>query len=93
MGKVAAMGRLNQAMVRGLTKPGRYGDGGTLFLNIASGGSKSWIQRLAINGKRHDLGLGGFPLVTLAEAREQAFENRRLVRRGGNPLADKRRAK
>ena len=87
------MGRLNAAMVRGLTKPGRYGDGGTLFLNVAPGGSKSWIQRLAIDGKRHDIGLGGFPLVTLAEAREAAFENRRLARCGGDPLAAKRRAK
>ena len=87
------MGKLNAAMVRGLTKPGRYGDGGTLFLNIAPGGSKSWIQRLAIDGKRHDIGLGGSPLVTLAEAREQAFENRRLARRGGNPLSAKRRAR
>ena len=87
------MGQLNAAVVRGLTKPGRYGDGGTLFLNIAPGGSKSWIQRLAIDGKRHDIGLGGFPLVTLAEAREAAFENRRLARRGDDPLATKRRAR
>ena len=87
------MGKLNAAMVRGLAKPGRYGDGGTLFLNVAPGGSKSWIQRLAIDGKRHDIGLGGFPLVTLAEAREAAFENRRLARCGGDPLAAKRRAK
>ena len=87
------MGKLNAAMVRGLTKPGRHGDGGTLFLNIAPGGSKSWIQRLAIDGKRHDIGLGGFPLVTLREAREAAFENRRLARRGGDPLAVKRRSR
>ena len=39
-------------------------------------------QRARILGCRHDLGLGGFPLVTLAEARDQAFENRRKVRRG-----------
>ena len=86
------MGRLTARMVRGFSKPGRYGDGGTLFLNVAPGGSKSWVQRLAINGKRHDIGLGGYPLVTLAEAREQAFENRRLARRGGDPLAAKRRS-
>ena len=75
-----------------LSEPGRYGDGGTLFLNVAPGGSKSWIQRLTINGKRHDIGLGGYSLVTLAEAREQAFENRRLARRRGDPLAAKRRS-
>ena len=56
-------------------------------------GSKSWIQRLTINGMRRDIGLGGFPLVSLAEARDKAFENRRLARRGGDPLADKRKAK
>ena len=86
------MGRLTARMVRGLSEPGRYGDGGTLFLNVAPGGSKSWVQRVTINGKRHDIGLGGFPLVTLAKAREQAFENRRLARRRGDPLAAKRRS-
>ena len=87
------MGRLTAALVRALSTPGRYGDGGTLFLRVAPGGSKGWVQRLTIGGKRRDLGLGGWPLVTLAEAREQAIENRRHVRRGGDPLADKRRAK
>ena len=87
------MGRLTAATVRGLSKPGRYGDGGTLYLLVAPKGSRSWIQRLVINGKRHDIGLGGFPLMSLAEAREQAFENRRLARRGGDPLAHKRRPK
>ena len=89
------MGRLTVAMVRSLSKPGRYGDGpsSTLYLNVASGGSKSWVQRLVIAGKRRDIGLGGFPLVTLAEARDQAFENRRLARRGGDPLVEKRRSR
>ena len=50
-------------------------------------------QRARILGRRHDLGLGGFLLVTLAEARAQAFENRRLARSGGDPLAAKHRAK
>lgn len=87
------MGRLTAAKIRSLTEPGRYGDGGTLYLNVAPGGSKSWVQRLTIDGTRRDIGLGGFPLVTLAEAREQAFENRRAARRGSDPLADKHRAK
>ena len=86
------MGKLTVARIRALTKPGMYGDGGTLFLRVARGGSKSWIQRLAIDGKRRDIGLGGWPLTTLSEAREAAFENRRLARRGGDPLAAKRRA-
>ena len=87
------MGRLAVGKVRSLRTPGRYGDGGTLFLVVAPGGSRSWVQRLTVDGRRHDIGLGGFPLVTLAEARDQAFENRRLARRGGDPLAHKRRAR
>ena len=87
------MGRLTVAKIRALTEPGMYGDGGTLFLRVARGGSKSWIQRLAIDGKRRDMGLGGWPLTTLTEAREVAFENRRLARRGGDPLAAKRKAR
>ena len=39
------------------------------------------------------LGLGGFPLVSLKEAREQAFANRKLARAGGDPLANKRRTR
>lgn len=87
------MGRLTAIRVKSLSKPGLHGDGGTLFLHVAPGGSKSWIQRLTIHGKRRDLGLGGWPLTTLAEARDAAFENRRLARRGGDPLARKREAR
>ena len=83
---------LTVARVRSLTRPGRFGDGGTLFLVVAPGGSRSWVQRLTIRGKRHDIGLGGWPLVSLAEARDLAFDNRRLARRGGDPLAAKRKA-
>ena len=86
------MGRLTVGMVKALKEPGRYGDGGTLYLVVAPRGSKSWVQRFTVNGKRRDHGLGGFPLVTLAEAREQAFENRRHAHRGRDPLAHKRRA-
>ena len=86
-------GKLSAARVRTLKKPGRYADGGTLYLNVAPGGSKQWVQRLTIAGNRHDIGLGGYPLVSLAQAREKAFLNRKLARAGGDPLAEKRKAK
>lgn len=73
------------AKIRALKEPGRYGDGGTLFLYVARGGSKSFVQRLTIDGHRYDIGLGGWPLMSLAEAREVAFENRRVARNGGDP--------
>ena len=87
------MGILTVAKLKALSTPGLHGDGGTLYLRVAPRRSKSWIQRLTVDGKRRDIGLGGWPLVTLAEARDLAFENRRLARRGGDPLADKRRTK
>ena len=87
------MAKLSVAKVRALSRPGRYSDGGTLILNVTPGGSKSWIQRVTVDGVRRDIGLGSFPLVSLAEARDKAFENRRLARGGGDPLAAKRKVK
>ena len=81
--------KLTVKKARALAEPGLYGDGGTLYLRIAPGGSKQWVQRLTIHGRRRDIGLGGCGYVTLAEAREAAYENRRLARRGGaHPPSD-----
>ena len=85
------MRRIGAAEAKSIAQSGRYRAGETLFLNVAPGGSKSWVQRLTIDGRRRDIGLGGYPLVSLAEAREAAFENRKLARAGGDPLAEKRR--
>ncbi len=82
---------LSAAFVRTVKKPGRYGDGHGLYLLVTPTGARCWVQRLVIRGRRRELGLGGFPLVTLAEAREKAFDNRRLARSGGDPLTEKRK--
>ena len=73
--------------------PGLHRADETLYLYVAPGGSKSWVQRLTVHGRRRDIGLGGFPIVSLAEARELAFNNRKLARAGGDPLAERRKAK
>ena len=83
---------LSAAFVRTVTKSGRYCDGHGLYLLVVDSGARCWVQRLTIRGRRRELGLGGFPLVTLAEAREQAFANRKLARSGGDPLSEKRKA-
>lgn len=70
--------------------PGRYGVGDQLYLQIAPAGARSWIFRYARNGRRHDLGLGRFPATTLVAARTAALEARRLLARGGDPLAERR---
>ena len=84
---------LSAAEAKSITKPVSHYAGETLYLYVAPGGSKSWVQRLTIHGRRCDIGLGGFPVVTLAEARDMAFRNRKQARAGGDPLADKRKVK
>ena len=84
---------LSSAFVRNVAHAGRYCDGNGLYLEVKPTGTRSWIQRLAIRGRRRELGLGGFPLVPLKDARAQALVNRRLARAGGDPLAEKRRAR
>ena len=69
------------------------GSGTGLMLWVSDSGAKTWVQRIRHNGKRHDIGLGGFPLISLAEAREVALDNKRAVTRGENPLETKRKAK
>ena len=56
-------------------------------------GSKSWTQRITINGRRTDIGFGGHPAVSLAQARAKATANRALVAAGLDPVQEKRKAK
>ncbi len=81
--------KLRWTRVNAIKQPGRYGDSLGLYLNVAPGGSKNWIQRTIIEGKRRDIGLGGYPTVSLAEARENARENRAAVAGGRNPLSER----
>ena len=71
--------------------PGRYADGNGLYLFVHPSGTRGWIQRLVVRGRRRELGLGSVALVPLAEAREKALANRKRAREGGDPLAEKRR--
>lgn len=76
--------RLTDRMIR-QAKPGRHVDGNGLHLYVRSNGYRSWVQRTTIAGGRHDLGLGPYPLVSLAEARVLAVDNLKLIRSGGDP--------
>ncbi len=86
---------LTAAKVGTIREPGKYHDGGGLglYLRVDPNGSRFWVQRVTIRGKRRELGLGSPPLVSLAEARENATTNKRLARNGGDPLAEKRKAR
>lgn len=81
---------LSAAFVRSVTTPGKYTDGHGLFLKVDKSGAKRWVQRIIIRGKRTEIGMGSTSLVSLAEARERALENRKLARAGGDPLQAKR---
>src|SRR3981189_2975664 len=70
--------------------PRMYADGNGLYLRTAPGGSKSWILRYRHGGRRHDIGLGPYPLISLADARQRANQRRRLLVDGIDPLADRR---
>lgn len=83
---------LSAAFVRTVCKPGKYTDGNGLFLKVDQTGARRWIQRIVIRGKRTEMGLGSANLVSLAEARELALQNRKLARQGGDPLKAKREA-
>ncbi len=78
---------LTPRTVAATSKPGRFADGGGLYLLVGPTGSKSWVLRTLVNGKRRDMGLGSVTLVSLAEAREQAHHLRKVARSGGDPLA------
>ncbi len=85
------MERLTALKAKALVKPGRHGDGDGLYLSISHSGSKSWVQRIVVNGRRRDLGLGPYPAVSLAKARLFAQENRSAVAEGRDPVAEKQR--
>lgn len=78
--------------VRNAPGPGKYFDGHGLYLRVKKNGSRSWVQRIVIRGKRREIGLGSASLVTLAEAREIALANRKLARAGGDPIQAKQAA-
>ena len=83
---------LSAARIRNL-KAGRYADGNGLYLFCEPSGAKRWVLRTVIKGKRTEIGLGSARLISLAEAREEAARLRKLARRGGDPLAEKRAAR
>ena len=73
--------------------PGRHGDGRGLFLYVKPTGARSWVLRYQRHGRRHDLGLGAWPEVTLAMARQKALEARRQIAAGDDPIAKRRQAR
>ncbi|MBA3324826.1 MAG: integrase arm-type DNA-binding domain-containing protein [Rhodobacteraceae bacterium] len=85
------MPKLTARKVDSLKAPGMHGDGDGLYLRVGPTGSRSWILRTVVHGRRRDLGIGSASLVSLAEARERARELRKVARDGGDPDAVRKR--
>lgn len=77
---------LTARQVQTLKAPGLYADGLGLYLQIAASGSKSWIYRYQINGRRRDMGLGSLDVYSLTDARAKGAVARRLVADGVDPI-------
>lgn len=86
---------LTAAMLGAKLEPGKYHDGGGigLYLRVEPNGSRFWVQRITVNGRRREIGLGSPPLVTLATARRKATANKQTAIEGGDPLAEKRKGR
>ena len=87
--------KLSAALLKTDLAPGKYHDGGNLglYLRIETNGKRFWVQRIAVNRKRTEIGLGSYPMIPLADARAKATTNKRLAYDGGDPLAAKREAR
>jgi integrase len=98
MPRVAA--EMSAIEVRNLAHPSGKGNalfavGGVsgLYMQITPSGGRSWILRTTVGKARRDIGLGGFPTVTLAQARDKAREARDKIERGVDPVAERQAAK
>ena len=80
---------LSSLEVRRLTRPGRWSVGGVdgLGLQVTQSGAQSWVLRFRIAARQREMGLGSFPTVSLAAAREKARQLRSIVSDGGDPIA------
>ncbi|WP_322881693.1 tyrosine-type recombinase/integrase [Pandoraea sputorum] len=81
-----AINKLSALQVNRLSKPGLYGDGAGLYLQITKGGVKSWLFRYMRNGRARGMGLGPVHTVSLSDARIKALEVRKQLLEGIDPL-------
>ncbi len=87
-----ALNKLSARGVTTITKPGRHGDGGGLYLVVDKSGAKRWVFLYRREGTLREMGLGGLKSVSLARARELAAEARVNLQAGIDPITAKNNA-
>ena len=78
--------RLSDVKIRGLSEAGWYPDGDGLYLKVTASGTKSWVFRYRFGDRRRDMGLGKYPIITLAAARDHLETLRSQLKQGLDPL-------
>ena len=86
------MKKLNNKQLMGLTN-GKHYNGNGLYINLIEQRRGKWSFRYRINQKYREMGLGKFPDVSLAEARQRALNNKQLLGHKIDPIDEKNRAK
>ena len=81
---------LTQLKARSLPE-GKYADGQGLWLVKSRSDAGRWVLRLVVGGKRREMGLGRYPDVSIAEARESAGQARQVLRSGSDPIAERQK--
>ena len=87
------MANLSALAVSRLKKPGTHPVGPGLYLQVTSAEVRSWIFRFQLDGKRREMGLGPYPLITLADARERARAARQELQEGRDPIRARKAAR
>jgi integrase len=80
------IGKLTALAVSRATAPAYYGDGGGLYLQVSTGGARSWVYRFKLNGRPRMMGLGPLHTISLSEARARATACRRQRLDGIDPI-------
>jgi hypothetical protein len=83
--------KLSARRVEKEARPGRYGDGGGLYLLVSTSGGRSWVFRYSYTGRERDLGLGAVRDVSLARARDKAAAFRAALADGLDPAQTRER--
>ncbi|MDA8687544.1 integrase arm-type DNA-binding domain-containing protein [bacterium] len=85
--------KLTAKFIDNVTNAGKYYDQHGLFLHVRSSGAKKWLQRYTIKGRRREVGLGSAKVVSVSQARRNAYNNLILVSEGIDPIEDKKKDK